>query len=73
MDQRESRSLVFDSEVKEQLQSLSQEPVPLREGRGTVGIYVDKRPLFSGGPGLKGGCSYGCSHEGAQTGPETKV
>lgn len=54
-----------DSKMKDQLQCLNQESVLCREGRRTVGVYVDKRALSSGGSGLEGGWSYNCSRGAA--------
>lgn len=76
MDQRKFRTVVFgyqkirewkmkDSKMKDQLQRLNQESVLCREGKRTVGIYVDKRALSSGASGLEGGWSYNCSQGAA--------
>lgn len=54
-----------DSKMKDQLQRLNQESLLCREGKRTVGVYVDKRALSSGGSELKGGWSYNCSQGAA--------
>lgn len=54
-----------DSKMIDQLQRLNQESILCREGRRAVGVYVDKRALSSGGPGLEGGWSYSCSQGAA--------